>query len=139
MDVHKKSCINNTATITWTKGGFNNAPIQYFTIEYNTSVEADRWVFAATANQSDNTITLKLRPGVSYSFRLLATNKIGISNPSRHSEICTTDTSKPYKNPENVRGVGDKPGYLVIEWTVRLISNNIICKIHSLKTTLSFF
>ncbi|XP_071147603.1 neuroglian-like isoform X2 [Mytilus edulis] len=117
VDVHKKSCINNTATITWTKGGFNNAPIQYFTIEYNTSVETDRWVFAATANQSDNTITLKLRPGVSYSFRLLATNKIGISNPSRHSEICTTDTSKPYKNPENVRGVGDKPGYLVIEWT----------------------
>ena len=113
-----KDCINNKVTLTWTKGAFNNAPIQYFTIQYNTSMEPDNWVFASTANQSDNTITLTLKPGVSYSWRILATNKIGISDPSKHSEICTTETAKPYKNPENVRGIGDKQNYLVIEWTV---------------------
>lgn len=61
---------------------------------------------------------LSLKPGVSYSWRLLATNKIGISDPSKHSGVCTTDTAKPYKNPENVRGLGDKPNYMVVEWVV---------------------
>ena len=118
VDVSMRDCINKKVTVTWTKGAFNNAPIQYFTIQYNTATEPDNWVFAATANQSDNTMTLSLKPGVSYSFRLLATNKIGISDPSKPSAVCTTDTAKPYKNPDNVRGLGDKPNYLVIEWTV---------------------
>ena len=117
VDIQMKDCINNKVTLQWTKGAFNNAPIQYFTIQYNTSMEPDNWVFASTANQSDNTITLTLKPGVSYSWRILATNKIGISDPSKHSEICTTETAKPYQNPENVRGIGDKQNYLVIEWT----------------------
>ena len=113
-----KDCLNRSVKVTWTKGGFNNAPIQYFTMQYNTSVEPDKWSFAATANQSANTLKLNLRPGVTYSFRLLATNKIGISEPSKHSDTCKTDTASPYKNPENVRGIGDTPSYLIIEWTV---------------------
>ncbi|XP_052085471.1 neuroglian-like isoform X2 [Mytilus californianus] len=116
VDVETKDCINKKVTLRWTKGAFNNAPIQYFTIQYNTSIEPDNWAFAATANQSHNSMTLSLQPGVSYSWRLLATNKIGISDPSQHSDICVTDKAAPYKNPENVRGLGDKPNYLVIEW-----------------------
>lgn len=104
----------------WTKGGFNNAPIQFFEIQFNTSVEPDNWVFAAYANQSANTITLRLHPGVTYSFRVLATNKIGISDPSKQSDFCITNPSKPRKNPGNVRGVGDKANYLIVEWTVSL-------------------
>lgn len=118
VNVEKKDCINRKVTLTWTKGAFNNAPIQYFTVQFNTSLEPDNWVFAATVQQSLNTITLNLKPGVDYSFRLLATNKIGLSEPSKHSDICTTVTDKPVKNPDNVRGLGDKPNYLVIEWTV---------------------
>lgn len=121
VNIEKKNCANRQVTLTWTKGAFNNAPIQYFTIQFNTSVEPDNWVFAATANQSQNTITLNLWPGVHYSWRLLATNKIGISEPSKHSGVCITDKAKPVKNPENVRGLGDKPNFLVIEWTVCIL------------------
>ncbi|VDI06743.1 neuronal cell adhesion molecule, partial [Mytilus galloprovincialis] len=121
VDIEVKDCINKKVTLKWTKGAFNNAPIQYFTIQYNTSIEPDNWAFASTANQSDNSMILSLKPGVSYSWRLLATNKIGISDPSKHSGVCTTDTAKPYKNPKNVRGLGDKPNYLVVEWVT--ISN----------------
>lgn len=42
---------------------------------------------------------------------------IGPSLPSPHSEICTTPTDVPYKNPDNVIGKGTTPQNLVISWT----------------------
>ena len=41
----------------------------------------------------------------------------GTSLPSPHSEVCTTETDVPYKNPDNVMGKGTTPQNLVISWT----------------------
>ncbi|KAJ8301648.1 hypothetical protein KUTeg_020635 [Tegillarca granosa] len=46
LDVVAESCSQTQAVITWTKGAPNNAPIQYFTIQYNTSFAPYLWVFA---------------------------------------------------------------------------------------------
>lgn len=39
-------CKDRNATIVWTPGSYNNAPVQYFIIQYNTSFTPDTWTFA---------------------------------------------------------------------------------------------
>uniref|UniRef100_A0A8W7PDR8 Fibronectin type-III domain-containing protein n=2 Tax=gambiae species complex TaxID=44542 RepID=A0A8W7PDR8_ANOCL len=36
--------------------------------------------------------------------------------PSGHSDVCTTESSVPYKNPDNLEGEGTTPTNLVIKW-----------------------
>lgn len=60
-----------------------------------------------------------------YTFRVVAKNNIGPSQPSTHSKICSTQPSVPHKNPQNVEGKGTDPNNLVIRWTV---SNKIFLK-----------
>lgn len=61
-----------------------------------------------------------MSPWANYTFRIIAWNKIGKSQPSSHSDVCTTAEDVPYKNPDNVVGEGDKPDNLVIRWTVSI-------------------
>ncbi|XP_059160211.1 neuroglian-like isoform X2 [Physella acuta] len=116
--------INNTciagqeARITWIAGTFNNAPIQYFTVEYTTSTEPNRWVFATQVTYVEATANVTLSAGVSYKFRVTAYNKVGASPPSQPSDKdCTTTPNVPTQNPRNLRTIGDIPGYLHIMWT----------------------
>ena len=60
-----------------------------------------------------------LSPYSNYTFRVLARNKIGLSDPSAHTKtVCYEEPAVPDKNPENVIGEGDEPDNLVIFWTV---------------------
>ncbi|CAG5127983.1 unnamed protein product, partial [Candidula unifasciata] len=43
-DVTLEWC-NINATINWMPGSFNNAPVQYFVVQYNTSFSPDQWHF----------------------------------------------------------------------------------------------
>lgn len=43
---------------------------------------------------------------------------IGPSLPSSHSDICSTLSDVPHKNPDNVTGKGTTPQNLVISWTI---------------------
>lgn len=72
-----------------------------------------------------------MSPWANYTFRIIAWNKIGRSQPSAHSDVCTTAPDVPYKNPDNVVGEGDRPDNLVIRWTV-------IKKLRCLKKNLFF-
>lgn len=58
-----------------------------------------------------------MTPWSNYTFRLIAENKIGPSEPSPPSEQCTTQPDVPFKNPENVQGQGTTPNNLIISWT----------------------
>ncbi|XP_048738673.2 neuroglian-like isoform X2 [Ostrea edulis] len=113
-------CGEKEAEITWTKGASNNAPIQYFMIQYNTSFSPDEWfIGASNVLATKNSGVVPLSPWVEYNFRVLATNKIGVSEPSYHTEtVCKTNADRPFKNPEEVRTIGDKRNYLIIEWTL---------------------
>lgn len=65
-----------------------------------------------------------MTPWANYTFRVLAQNKIGLSDPSMHFPgMCRTDEDVPYKNPDNVMARGSEPTNLVISWTVRIFQD----------------
>jgi len=61
-----------------------------------------------------------MSPWANYTFRVIATNKVGNSLPSESSQTCSTPPDVPFKNPDNVEGRGTSPDNLVISWTVSL-------------------
>ena len=57
-----------------------------------------------------------------YSFRVIAYNRIGASDPSPMSKLkCTTTTCRPESNPIGVRAYTTPFAPLFIEWDVRNI------------------
>lgn len=120
--VEVERCREKQADIKWVKGIENNAPVIHFIVQYNTTFNTDQWVTAKTVNYAENTATIDLLPWANYTFRVIATNKIGASSPSYHTrKVCTTNPQQPDKNPQNLRSVGDKFGVLKIEWIVSLL------------------
>lgn len=117
--VEVERCRETQADIRWVKGIENNAPVIHFIVQYNTSFNPDQWVSAKTVNYAENTASIELQPWANYTFRVIATNKIGASIPSIHTKkVCTTTAKQPSRNPQNLRSVGDKVGTLKIEWIV---------------------
>ena len=94
-------------------------------MQFNTSANPDTWYDIATnVSQNQRSYKDELAPSLIYKFRVLARNKIGISDPSQPSITQCDLTSKvetPPKNPDNVIGEGDEPDNLVIFWTVSLL------------------
>ena len=115
-------CFNSKkkARVSWEAGSENYAPILSYTVQYNTTFAPDTWIdYNDSVPQNLRSIDADLSPYTNYTFRVLARNKFGTSEPSRHSNImCTTEEDVPDKNPENVIGEGDQPNNLVIFWTV---------------------
>ncbi|XP_031628790.1 neuroglian-like isoform X2 [Contarinia nasturtii] len=112
------SCHAREAFISWKPLGDNRAPILYYTIQYNTSFTPDIWTVAYDKVPStDFTYNVPMSPWANYTFRVIAFNKIGPSQPSGHSESCTTQLDVPFKNPDDVKGEGTTPTNLVISWT----------------------
>lgn len=108
------------ASVRWMPLGDNRAPILSYIIQYNTSFTPDTWEIAyENVPASDMTYTVAMSPWANYTFRVIAKNKIGLSQPSSHSSVCTTQPDVPFKNPDNVEGKGTRPDNLVISWTVR--------------------
>lgn len=111
-------CKSRNAAITWHPMGDNRAPILYYTIQYNTSFTPDTWEVAYdNVPATDMTYSISLSPWTNYTFRVLASNKIGQSLPSGHSDVCTTLPDVPFKNPDKVEGKGSEPNNIIISWT----------------------
>lgn len=111
-------CNAHDAAISWEPQGDNRSPILYFVIQYNTSFTPDSWSqVAGNVPATDFTYTVTMSPWANYTYRVIAHNKIGPSQPSGHSEPCFTQSDVPYKNPDNVEGKGDLPTNLKIKWS----------------------
>uniref|UniRef100_A0A2C9KWE9 Neuroglian n=1 Tax=Biomphalaria glabrata TaxID=6526 RepID=A0A2C9KWE9_BIOGL len=109
---------NKNATILWMPGSYNYAPIQYYVLQYNTSFNPDQWTFGLKVNASLSQVNMTLSPHVNYTFRLIAYNKIGASDPSAPTpSVCSTKPDRPYSHPQNLRTLGHQYGKLYIEWT----------------------
>ncbi|GFO17116.1 neural cell adhesion molecule l1 [Plakobranchus ocellatus] len=115
----KNNCAKDMeAELSWMPGAFNNAPIQYFTVEYQTTNHPDHWIYVKQVNYTSVKAFIPLAAGLEYSFRVTSYNKIGASPPSDPSTTrCVTRPRPPTQNPRNVRTIGDMPGQLHIEWT----------------------
>lgn len=110
-------CNNSLAKVDWVSTGDRRAPILFYRIQHKTNF-ADVWEYSMyEVPVPENSLTVRMTPWANYTFRLIAENKIGPSEPSTPSEQCTTQPDVPHKNPENVRGHGTTPNNLVISWT----------------------
>ncbi|XP_039882062.1 neuronal cell adhesion molecule-like isoform X13 [Simochromis diagramma] len=103
--------------LTWTPGDEHNSPVQKFLIQYEDSLHhRGHWRNLTEVPGTKTTAHLKLSPHVHYTFRVLALNAVGFSNPSRPSRMYKTEPAAPDENPTGVQGFGTEHNNLVISW-----------------------
>ncbi|XP_041252005.1 neuronal cell adhesion molecule isoform X3 [Onychostruthus taczanowskii] len=117
FDLELTGQLERSIDLSWIPGDENNSPITSFVIEYEDALhEPGVWHYQAEVPGTQTTVQLKLSPYVNYSFRVIAVNKIGRSQPSEPSEQYLTKSASPDENPANVQGIGSEPDNLVITW-----------------------
>ncbi|XP_032913045.1 neuronal cell adhesion molecule isoform X15 [Catharus ustulatus] len=117
FDLELTGQLERSITLSWIPGDENNSPITNFIIEYEDALhEPGVWHYQTEVPGTQTTVKLKLSPYVNYSFRVIAVNKIGRSQPSEPSDQYLTKSASPDENPANVQGIGSEPDNLVITW-----------------------
>uniref|UniRef100_A0ABM5GG17 Neuronal cell adhesion molecule isoform X20 n=1 Tax=Pogona vitticeps TaxID=103695 RepID=A0ABM5GG17_9SAUR len=117
FDLELTDHLERSVQLTWIPGNDNNSPITKFIIEYEDAMrELGTWNYQTEVSGILTTVQLKLSPYVNYSFRVIAVNDIGRSQPSEASEQYFTKPAKPDDNPGVIRGIGSEPDNLVIMW-----------------------
>ncbi|XP_061922530.1 neuronal cell adhesion molecule a isoform X6 [Entelurus aequoreus] len=103
--------------LTWIPGDEHNSPTQKFLIQYEDLLhQPSVWVNMTEVPGTSTTAHLNLSPFIYYSFRVLAKNQVGYSQPSQASRQYRTNPAAPDDNPSDVHGEGTEPGNLVISW-----------------------
>nr|XP_025973470.1 neuronal cell adhesion molecule isoform X17 [Dromaius novaehollandiae] len=117
FDLELTGQLERSIELSWIPGDENNSPITNFVIEYEDGLhEPGVWHYQTEVPGTQTTVQLKLSPYVNYSFRVIAVNEIGRSQPSESSEQYLTKAANPDENPSNVQGIGSEPDNLVITW-----------------------
>ncbi|KAM9264234.1 neuronal cell adhesion molecule isoform 5-T5 [Cariama cristata] len=117
FDLELTGQLERSVELSWIPGDENNSPITNFVIEYEDGLhEPGVWHYQTEVPGTQTTVELKLSPYVNYSFRVIAVNEIGRSQPSEPSEQYLTKSASPDENPSNVKGTGSEPDNLVITW-----------------------
>ncbi|XP_016430214.1 neuronal cell adhesion molecule a isoform X11 [Sinocyclocheilus rhinocerous] len=107
----------HSVQLTWTPGDENNSPIQLFLIQYEDSLhEPGVWVNMTEVSGTSTTAHLELSPYVYYSFRVLALNEVGLSEPSAPSRQYRTNPAQPEVSPSEVEVIGTSPDSMTITW-----------------------
>ncbi|KAH8032601.1 hypothetical protein HPB51_026054 [Rhipicephalus microplus] len=113
-------CEASSALLKWTPRGDNQASIISYSVQYSTSFNSTRGSWqdvAANIPASDTSVRMALSPWANYTFRVLASNKVGPSAPSEPSATtCATPENVPFKNPDSVTGRWNIYGDLIISW-----------------------
>ncbi|XP_016519822.1 neuronal cell adhesion molecule a isoform X7 [Poecilia formosa] len=116
-DLELTDQMERSVQLTWIPGDENNSPIQNFLIEYMDLLhQPGVWVNLTEVSGTTTTARLQLSPYVYYTFRVLAQNDVGYSDPSEPSAQYRTNPSAPDENPTNVEGAGTESDNLVISW-----------------------
>ncbi|CAB1435399.1 unnamed protein product [Pleuronectes platessa] len=109
---------DRSVQLTWIPGDDHNSPTQMFLIQYEDLLhQPGLWINLTEVAGTGTTAQLKLSPFVYYSFRVLAQNLVGYSDPSQPSRQYRTNPAAPDENPSDVQGVGTESDNLVISWT----------------------
>ncbi|XP_062317465.1 neuronal cell adhesion molecule-like isoform X3 [Osmerus eperlanus] len=108
---------DRSVQLTWIPGNEYNSPIQKFLIQYEDSLHHHgHWHNMTEVPGTRTTAHLKLSPYVHYTFRVLALNAVGLSQPSYPSRMYKTRPAAPDENPSGVEGHGTEHDNLVISW-----------------------
>uniref|UniRef100_A0A8C7FXN6 Neuronal cell adhesion molecule n=1 Tax=Oncorhynchus kisutch TaxID=8019 RepID=A0A8C7FXN6_ONCKI len=103
--------------LTWIPGDEHKSPIHKFVIQYTDSLhDHGHWHNLTHVPGSKTTAHLELSPYVHYSFRVLALNAVGLSDPSNPSHMYKTNPAAPDENPSGVKGFGTEHNNLMILW-----------------------
>ncbi|XP_025064767.1 neuronal cell adhesion molecule isoform X3 [Alligator sinensis] len=117
FDLELTGHLERSIQLSWIPGDDNNSPITDFVIEYEDVMhEPGVWHYQTEVPGTQTTAQLKLSPYVNYSFRVIAVNEIGRSQPSEPSEQYLTKAANPDENPSGIQGIGLEPDNLVITW-----------------------
>ncbi|XP_036247004.1 contactin-6 isoform X3 [Molothrus ater] len=119
-DVKVEHVSSTTAGLSWKPGADNNSPVQIYSVQTRTPFSVG-WQAVATAPEVINGRTHKatvvdLSPWVEYEFRVVASNSVGIGEPSRPSALLKTKAAVPVVAPTNIGGGGGSRSELVITW-----------------------
>ncbi|XP_064012244.1 contactin-6 isoform X1 [Pogoniulus pusillus] len=119
-DVKVEHVSSTTAVLSWKAGLDNNSPVQIYSVQVRTPFSVG-WQAAATVPEVINGRTRKatvvdLSPWVEYEFRVVASNSVGIGEPSRPSALLKTKAAVPVVAPTNISGGGGTRSELVITW-----------------------
>ncbi|CAL8338080.1 unnamed protein product [Arctogadus glacialis] len=116
-DLELTDQMDRSVQLTWIPGDEHNSPTQKFVIQYEDLLhQPDVWVNLTEAAGSSTTARLQLSPYVYYSFRILAQNHVGFSQPSSPSRQYRTNPAAPDVNPSDVQASGTDHNNLVISW-----------------------
>ncbi|XP_027496536.1 contactin-6 isoform X2 [Corapipo altera] len=119
-DVKVEHVSSTTAVLSWKPGVENNSPVQIYSVQTRTPFSVG-WQAVSTAPEVINGRTHKatvvdLSPWVEYEFRVVASNSVGIGEPSRPSALLKTKAAVPVVAPANIGGGGGSRSELVITW-----------------------
>ncbi|XP_067855016.1 contactin-4-like isoform X1 [Heptranchias perlo] len=111
---------DTTAQLSWSPGIDNHSPISMYTVQARTPFSVG-WQALKTApdvidGDAVTATVIDLSPWVEYEFRVVASNNIGIGEPSLPSEKSRTEEALPEVGPANVSGGGGSRSELVITW-----------------------
>ncbi|KAK3557197.1 hypothetical protein QTP70_024673, partial [Hemibagrus guttatus] len=109
-----------TAQLSWSPGRDNGSPITGYVIQARTPFTVG-WQAVDTVPEiiNGNTLTatvVDLNAWVEYEFRVLASNSVGMGEPSPPSSKTRTEDAVPDTAPTDVGGGGGTKSELVITW-----------------------
>uniref|UniRef100_A0A671SGQ7 Contactin 3b n=1 Tax=Sinocyclocheilus anshuiensis TaxID=1608454 RepID=A0A671SGQ7_9TELE len=111
---------DSTAQLSWSPGQDNGSPITGYVIQARTPFTVG-WQAVDTVPEAINGNTLTatvvgLNAWVEYEFRVLASNSVGMGEPSPPSTKIRTEDAMPDTAPTDVGGGGGTKSELVITW-----------------------
>ncbi|XP_061488168.1 contactin-2 isoform X2 [Rhineura floridana] len=116
-----KDIKDSSVQLSWSRGSDNHNPIAKYVIHARTPLFS-KWKQVRTnpANIEGNAETaqvINLIPWMDYEFRVLASNILGVGEPSVPSTKVRTKEAVPTIAPSGLNGGGGAPGELIINWT----------------------
>uniref|UniRef100_A0A4W5RST0 Sidekick cell adhesion molecule 2 n=1 Tax=Hucho hucho TaxID=62062 RepID=A0A4W5RST0_9TELE len=116
--------------LTWEPGSDGLSPVRYYTIQLRELSESNWTVHSASVNhKSSFYIVGRLKPFISYQFRVKATNDIGDSEYSEESEAITTLQDAPDEAPTILSVTPHTTTSVLIRWQVRrdVVIGPVVC------------
>uniref|UniRef100_A0A8C3L9I5 Contactin 2 n=1 Tax=Chrysolophus pictus TaxID=9089 RepID=A0A8C3L9I5_CHRPC len=115
---------DTSVQLSWSRGFDNHSPIARYSIEARTLL-SNKWKQMRTnpVNIEGNAETaqvVNLIPWMDYEFRVLASNILGVGEPSLPSSKIRTKEAAPTVAPSGLGGGGGAPNELIINWTPTL-------------------